>query len=92
LQADVKVLWVEYADYPAGWGIKEHTHEYYHLFYFLTGKSAFIINKKEYEASKDTYFIVPPRASHALQKVSGDTLTAFEIKFTISDPQLAEHR
>jgi AraC-like DNA-binding protein len=82
---------VEYAEYPACWGIKEHTHEYYHLFYFLTGKGVFIIDKRKYQASKDVYFIVPPKASHALQKVSGDTLTAFEIKFTISDPQLSEH-
>jgi AraC-like DNA-binding protein len=91
LQSIVKVLWVEYADYPAGWGLKEHDHEYYHLFYFLTGKSVFSINKKEYHALKDACFIVPPKALHALQKVSGETLTAFEIKFTVSDIHFLEH-
>lgn len=41
-----RVLWSERAEFPIGWGIKQHSHEYYHMFYILQGEGIFMINKK----------------------------------------------
>ena len=85
-----KVLWTETAQFPKGWGIKEHAHEYFHLFYFLSGKGVFSIGKVNIDISKGTLIIVPPNTLHELQKVSDDMVTAYEIKFSIFDAYLSE--
>ncbi|MEA4966388.1 MAG: AraC family transcriptional regulator [Oscillospiraceae bacterium] len=81
----VKILWVERAEWPNGWGIRPHSHEYYHLFYFLNGKTTFSIDKKKCVAKKGVCFIVPPRTLHELAKTTGETVTCYEVKFSLYD-------
>lgn len=85
MKRKVKVLWVEKAEWPQGWGVRAHAHEYYHLFYFLSGETEFIVDGTRYKAEKDVCFIVPPNTVHEIQKVTGDTVTCYEIKFSIYD-------
>ena len=84
-----KVLWTESSQFPNGWGIKEHKHDYFHMFYFLSGKGAFILDKKVINTDPQTLVIVPPNTTHGLERVSGDTVSAHEIKFLIDDNDLA---
>lgn len=86
-----QVLWTEKAEFPDGWDIKKHSHDYYHLFYIISGNGDFIINKKKYSASNGTCFIIPPHMEHELLKVSGETLVSYEIKFVINDNRLIKN-
>lgn len=82
-----RVLWAEKAEFLQGWGIKGHTHEYYHLFYILEGEGAFCINGEAYDAKPGVGFFCAPDTLHELKKVE-DKLIAYEIKFIILDEQL----
>lgn len=88
MEQRTKVLWVEDTEFPDGWGIREHSHEYYHLFYFLSGKGIFFIEKIPYDVYPDLCIIVPPGTLHGLQKVEGDALKCYEVKFSIFDDYL----
>jgi AraC-like DNA-binding protein len=85
LKRKVKVLWVEKAEWPQGWGVRAHTHEYYHLFYFLSGQTTFIVDGIKYNTTKGACFIVPPNTVHEIQKVTNNTVTCYEIKFSLYD-------
>lgn len=92
MKRKVKILWVEKnAECPPGWGIKSHSHEYYHLFYFLSGETDFIVDKSKYSAEKGVCIIVPPNTIHEIPKVSGQTVVCHEIKFSIYDPTSIEN-
>lgn len=83
MQEHVKILWVEKTEFPTGWGIKEHAHDYYHLFYVLSGTGVFYVDKKEYRVTRDVCIIIPPKMLHELEKVNCDLLTTYEVKFTV---------
>ena len=83
MQEHVKILWVEKTEFPTGWGIKEHTHDYYHLFYILSGSGTFYVDKKDYQVIRDVCIIVPPGMFHELEKVNCVLLTTYEVKFTV---------
>lgn len=85
-----ELLWVEKAEWPKGWGIRAHKHEYYHLFYFLSGDSDFIVGKQHYTVHKGACFIVPPETTHELQKTTGELVSAYEVKFSVSDSACAQ--
>jgi len=85
MKRKVKVLWVEKAEWPQGWGVRAHSHEYYHLFYFLSGETDFIVDGTRHKTEKGLCFIVPPNTIHEIQKVTGDTVTCYEIKFSVYD-------
>lgn len=85
MKRKVKILWAEKAEFPQGWGVRAHTHEYYHLFYYLSGQTDFIVDGTRHKTEKDICFIVPPNTVHEILKVAGDTVTCYEIKFSIYD-------
>jgi len=43
MKRKVKILWVGKIEWPHDWGLRAHSHEYYHLFYFLSGEADFIV-------------------------------------------------
>ena len=87
----ISVLWTEKAEFPEGWGIKKHSHEYYHLFYIIEGSGSFIIDDREYKAEPDVCFIIPPGVFHELIKVENKTVVSYEVKFFINDKELEQH-
>lgn len=91
MKRKVKILWVEKAEWPQGWGVRAHSHEYYHLFYFLSGETEFIVDGARHKAGKGSCFIVPPNTIHEIQKVAGNTVTCYEIKFSIYDQISIDH-
>ena len=92
MKSKVKVLWVEKsADCPQSWGIKAHAHDYYHLFYFISGETEFLVDKVRHHAEKGVCIIVPPNMVHELPKVVGKPVICHEIKFSIYDPVSIEH-
>jgi len=91
MKKKVKILWVEKGEWPKGWGVRAHAHEYYHLFYFLSGVTEIVIEGERFKAEKDVCFIVPPNNAHEIQKVTGSTVTCYEIKFSIFDQTTINH-
>lgn len=86
-----KVLWTEKAEFPIGWGIKKHSHDYYHLFYIVEGNGSFIIHEQVFDAKPDLCYIIPPGVPHELEKVKDNTLKSYEIKFLIHDEDIVKH-
>lgn len=82
-----RVLWVEKAEFLQGWGIKEHAHDYYHLFYILEGNGTFQSGGTVFCAEPGTCLLFPPQTFHALEKVS-DKMVSYEVKFLILDEEL----
>lgn len=92
MNRETNILWTEITDFPKGWGIKNHAHKsYYHLFYFVKGKSIFWINDKKFDVVPGICFLMPPGTFHGLEAPTEEDLQAYEIKFEISDPYLLKH-
>jgi AraC-like DNA-binding protein len=86
MEASGRILWVEKTEFPTGWGIREHMHDYFHLFYILSGEGVFFVNKQRYEISRGALLIIAPNMLHELQKVTCDMISTFEVKFYNFDP------
>lgn len=87
MECRTRVLWTERAEFLPGWGIKEHAHNYYHLFYPQEGSGSFWVDRTEYQAKPGIGFLVQPNTLHELKKVN-DRFVCCEIKFIILDETL----
>jgi AraC-like DNA-binding protein len=76
------VLWAAKYDYPAGWGIKRHSHPYFQIFYALSGTGRFVVQESPHVLEKDKYLIVAPDQPHEMLKVEQGEFIMSEIKFS----------
>ena len=83
----VDVLWIARYDYPAGWGLKPHHHNYYQLIFFLDGKGVFTVEERPYHLSGNELFLLRPGETHGLR---AETLVrTLDVKFRVARGALA---
>ena len=80
-----KLLWAAATDLPSGWPMLRHAHDFYHLFYFRSGKTSFLINDIKYEISDGDCAIVSPKQYHEMPADAHSLLDVYELKFTLSN-------
>ena len=80
-----QVLWADFAKLPRYWVIKNHAHQYYHLFYLLSGDAEFLINGNPFQAKSNDCLLFPPNVSHGVTENHTENGRLFEMKFIVYD-------
>lgn len=61
-----------------------HTHDYYELYFFVSGKTLYYIDGKEYEFKKGDFVIIPPNVPHqSILDASPTPYTGYAIFITL---------
>lgn len=86
----VEILWVMLLEYEINWGIKQHSHEFYQLFFTLvgTGKEMMQVENEKIPINAGNGILVKPNESHVLLPIKNENIRIIDIKFYLKDPNL----
>jgi Response regulator containing CheY-like receiver domain and AraC-type DNA-binding domain len=84
----VEVLWISRYDYPAGWGIKNHAHDFYQMYYVLSGQPKYCYNGEYYDLDEDLFLLILPNVTHNMPKLKNGSIKIIDIKFYVYDDML----
>ncbi|NJD02155.1 MAG: helix-turn-helix domain-containing protein [Ruminiclostridium sp.] len=90
MQLDVEVLWISKFEYPEGYGIKLHMHNYYQIIYITAGEAVFTVEGNTMLVRKGYWLIIKPDHEHGMKKVDKGIVKTLDIKFTINSKEIAE--
>ena len=90
MQLDIEVLWISKFEYPEGYGIKLHMHNYYQIIYITTGEAVFTVEGNTMLVRKGYWLIIKPDQEHGMKKVDKGIVKTLDIKFTINSKEIAE--
>ena len=82
------VLWVAESNFPIKGGIKEHTHDYYHLFYVRQGPVDFPVGNEVYAMGDGEFILARPGTRHGMNEITVRTVRCYEVKFSVSSHRL----
>lgn len=85
-----EVLWVAKYDYPEGYGIKPHAHDYYQIMCITAGGCTFHVAQETVTLQKDIWVLLKPGVEHSMDKITEGTLKMLDIKFVIHEKKLQE--
>ncbi|MDF2671437.1 MAG: hypothetical protein K0R67_3743 [Paenibacillus sp.] len=84
----IKVIWFSKEKYLPGEGLVEHSHQYFHYIYVVSGKARISVGSQSFEAQQDEFFLTPVGVTHALDEIDPKGVNVIEIKFHVTDPDL----
>ena len=87
---DIQLLWVYSSHMQPGFGVKSHSHEYYHLISVMDGEMMFALNGKDYCLRNGDTVLVPVGCLHRFENKTDRALRYLEVKFTVLNKNLNE--
>lgn len=85
-----KLLHIFMIDFSRGWGVRQHSHDFYQIWYVIAGGASYILNGEKLDISAGDMIFMPPGMTHELPVMHDGLLRYMDIKFQIEDPQLRE--
>ncbi len=87
----VNLLWIALRDYRPGDLLTEHTHPdgVYHYVYAVKGSGWMKIGNAQHTITPGQLFLTPPGEVHSFYSDTNEPLLSIELKFQISDEELA---
>lgn len=86
----MQLLWVSNSLTQPGFGVKNHSHDYYHLICITGGKMKFSLAEEEYDLEKNDMVLVHKGTTHRFWNDSPEIVTYYEVKFTILSRSLSQ--
>lgn len=86
-----EILWIARSNYPAGSSLEPHSHEYYQIYYVISGEGDFITSNGNRTISEGMYLFNKPFDIHGItvsRDVDGKPLRMLEVKFVVFDATL----
>ncbi len=87
---DVRVLWVFSGQYLQEWGIKQHRHDFYHIYYIYQNDLVFYINGVETPVREGQIVFIKKGVLHGTKKLENDVAKFYEIKFIVFNSRLED--
>ncbi len=87
----IQVLWAQQTTLPASWSIKEHSHDYYHLFFLRHGDAEFLVNGASCRAGSNTCLLFMPQMRHGITAKHDRDAQIYEVKFLVRDEAIHAH-
>lgn len=86
--AYASLLWIAKYDYDVGWGIRENKHDFFQIFFTISGSGTAAMDGSTYTLQPNTLFFIQPDLSHRMDTIKFGTLRMFDIKFRVTDSKL----
>jgi len=89
----INILWLAKSKYPSGSALATHLHDYYQIYYVISGEGDFIVNEERVKMSQGMYLFTRPNDSHGItdtRDVDGKPLRMLEVKYAVFNNELKE--
>src|SRR5690625_2310808 len=89
----VNLLWVAKSEYPAGSSLEPHSHDYYQIYYVISGEGDFIAGNDRVKLSQGMYLFTKPNDIHGIsdtRDIDGKPLRMLEVKYVVFEHELEE--
>ncbi|MCM3766127.1 AraC family transcriptional regulator [Neobacillus niacini] len=89
----LNLLWLAKSEYPAGSSLIPHKHDYYQIYYVVSGEGDFIVGNESVKMGKGMYLFTRPNDIHGISNtrdVDGKPLRMLEVKYVVFDTKLEE--
>lgn len=83
--SSVETIWTFMVDYTKGWGVQEHTHDYYQMFYCISGRGHMLLNGQDILLEKNRCLLIRPGQTHELSPIESGQFRTIDTKFRIYD-------
>ena len=87
--AHTDVLWMKKLDYPVGWGIRGHSHDYRQLFFITDGQGFMQVADTTFPIQKGSCVLIKPYEHHRMPCTETGCVEMYDTKFTVSDAGLS---
>ena len=87
---NTETLWVAKLDYEKNWGIREHSHEFYQLYYIFGGEGTSTLDGRQIKLSSNNLMLIRPLEQHSLLKIKEGFIRMIDVKFKILDLGICE--
>jgi len=89
LSNSAEVLWVARYDYPVGWKMTFHQHDYYQMVYIVEGDADYLIETTLHPVNTASIIFFKPFENHMIKTIRKGTIKTLDIKFQLHDADLA---
>ncbi|WNX84233.1 AraC family transcriptional regulator [Agathobaculum sp. NTUH-O15-33] len=87
---DIEVVWTFMLDYMRGWGIREHSHDFYQMYYVVSGEADMLLERQELRLYPHLCLIIEPGQLHELPVIKAGCLRIIDTKFYLHNEQMRE--
>ena len=87
--ANTQIIWCANTELRAGWQVRPHTHDFFHMVYVTNGKLRYMGDGEEYLLVEDDLILIPPGVVHATP-MAHSLCIQYEIKFHILNQDLLQ--
>lgn len=84
----VEVIWSFFVDYPPGWGVRRHSHDYFQMYYCTSGCGTMLLGEDTVELSENSCVCIHPNQIHELYPVESGCLKVIDTKFYIHNREI----
>ena len=88
MHRNASIIWVFIVDYAKDWGVRRHTHDFYQMYYCLSGSGTMFVNGSDIRIDEGDCLIIKPGEEHELYALEGGQLRILDTKFHILDQEL----
>ena len=57
---DIEVVWTFMLDYMRGWGIREHSHDFYQMYYVVSGEADMLLDRQKVHLYPHLCVVIEP--------------------------------
>ncbi|MCM3766093.1 AraC family transcriptional regulator [Neobacillus niacini] len=89
----INILWLAKSEYPLGSSLQPHKHEYYQIYYCISGEGDFIVGNDTVKMGRGMYLFTRPNDIHGISNtrdVDGKPLRMLEVKYVVFDNEFQE--
>lgn len=84
----VEVTWSFIVDYPPGWGVRQHSHDYFQMYYCTSGCGTMLLGEDSVELSENSCLVIHPGQIHELYPVENGRLQVIDTKFYVHNEEV----
>ena len=88
MQTDIDLIWTFMLDYTKGWGVRRHHHDYFQLYFCISGEGCFYLNGETYQIKQNDCLVIQPHQVHELYPIVSGQLRIIDTKFRIQDSKI----
>ena len=88
MQTDIDLIWTFMLDYTKGWGVRRHHHDYFQLYFCISGEGCFYLNGETQQIKQNDCLVIQPHQVHELYPIVSGQLRIIDTKFRIQDSKI----
>lgn len=86
----VQLIWTFMVDYAKDWGVRQHAHDYFQMYYCIAGRGNMLLGEQSIVLEKDSCLLILPNQVHELYPIKSGQLRTIDTKFYVHDEAIKD--